>query len=383
LGIHLLQIEHLVLFVLFTLLAVSNSRMQKRLGGVDWFSLYNVCLIFAASAVVFRGSLPRGVSIVGADLFFAISYFLLYLCVAKLFGNKKYFFYLEASLVLIALIPLLEFGVIHPETKLRLIVLSLVLGCQQGLIALFLLRLENRQFRIAASPLAMMLAGLFLSNAVRIAGILYIGAPSDYLQAGGFLEGILIANSCLQCGAVVAYVWMTATLLRNELEVQALTDPLTGLLNRRAMEAQAEKALATCRGSKLSVSVVILDLDGFKEINDSLGHLYGDAMLIQVANCLRLGVRKDDLLGRFGGDEFVVLLPGTGTREATEMAERLRVSLATLQPVHQRTTSSITASFGVAHGSGAAVNWDELMAKCDQALYAVKKDGGNGVRVEA
>ena len=378
-GIHLLQIEHLVLFVLYTLLAVLHSRMQKKIKGIDWFPFYNVSLLLSASAVVLRGSMPDAVSIVGADLFFAISYFLLFLALQKLFGRNIYFFYIEASLVLLAIFPLLEFGVIHPDTKVRLIALSLILGLQQALIALYLFRIENRSFRIAASPLAITAAGLFVTNAVRIGGILHWGAPSDYLRAGGFLEGILISNSCLQCGAVVAYVWMTATLLRNELEVQALTDPLTGLLNRRAMESKAEWELAQCKESGASVSVITIDLDGFKQINDSLGHIHGDAALVQVANCLRMGVRKGDLLGRPGGDEFVVLLPYTAMQEGREIAERLRVSLETLEMVHDGTASRLSASFGLAELEGATGGWDALMAKCDQALYAVKKSGGNRV----
>jgi len=379
LGIHLLQIEHLVLFVLYTLLAVLHSRMQKKRKGVDWFSLYNVSLLLAASAVVLRGSMPNAVSIVGGDLFFAISYFLLFLALQELFGRNAYFFYVEASLVLISIFPLLEFGVIHPDTKIRLIALSLILGLQQVLIALYLFWIKDRSFRIAASPLAMMATGLFVTNAVRVAGVLYLGAPSDYLRAGGFLEGILISNSCLQCGAVVAYVWMTATLLRNELEVQALTDPLTGLLNRRAMESKAEWELAKCRESGGSVSVITIDLDGFKQINDSLGHIYGDAALVQVADCLRIGARKGDLLGRPGGDEFVVLLPHTAIEEGNEIAERLRVSLETLEVMHGGTASRLTASFGLAQLEDEAAGWDELMAKCDRALYAVKKSGGNRV----
>jgi diguanylate cyclase (GGDEF)-like protein len=379
LGIHLLQIEHLVLFVLYTLLAVLHSRMQKKVQGIDWFPLYNVSLLLAASAVVLRGSMPDAVSIVGADLFFAISYFLLFLSLQKLFGRNAYFFYIEASLVLIAIFPLLEYGVIHPDTKIRLIALSLILGLQQALIALYLFWIEDRSYRIAALPLGVMAAGLFVTNSVRVAGILYWGAPSDYLRAGGFLEGILISNSCLQCGAVVAYVWMTATLLRNELEVQALTDPLTGLLNRRAMESKAEWELAKGKKSGASVSVIMIDLDGFKEINDSLGHSYGDAALVQVANCLRMGVRKGDLLGRPGGDEFVVLLPYTAIQEGREIAERLRVSLETLEVVHAGVTSYVTGSFGLAQQECATAGWDALMAKCDQALYAVKKSGGNRV----
>jgi diguanylate cyclase (GGDEF)-like protein len=376
-GIHLLQIEHLVLFVLYTLLAVVNSRLHKRIKGTDWFSLYNLSLLLAASAVVLRGLIPDFLSIVGADLFFAIAYFFLFLSLKELFGGKIYFVYLQATLVLLAAVPLVEYGVIDPNTKIRLIALSLILGTQQGLIALFLLRIDNRQFRIAASPLAMMTVGLFLTNFVRIAGVFYLGAPSNYLQAGAFLEGILISNSCLQCGAVVAYVWMSAALLRHELELQASTDPLTGLLNRRAIERKAEQELVIGKAANAWVSAIIIDLDGFKQINDSLGHSYGDATLVAVANCLRQGVRRKDFLARLGGDEFVVLLPDTSIMEATEIAERLRASIETLEVVYGEIPLKITGSFGLAQIQSAISDWDQLILKCDQALYAVKKLGGN------
>ena len=200
---------------------------------------------------------------------------------------------------------MVEWGSIHPNTKTRLIAYSIVLGLATGAHGLCRLpTADDDPADSRRSPVAIMLALLALTNLVRILGVYHYGAPADYLKAGAFLGWIVIITSCLQCGAMVGYVWMTAALLRNDLEVQASTDPLTGLLNRRAIEREAEPMLAGCRQLASPACAILIDLDGFKQINDRFGHGCGDATLIEVAACLQREMRKTDLLARLGGDEF-------------------------------------------------------------------------------
>ena len=210
-------------------------------------------------------------------------------------------------------------------SQVRRIAYSFVLGLQQAHIALFLYLEGRGPLRITAGSMAFMLATLSIANFIRIMGVGHSGAPRNYLTAGPFLAWIVIVNSCLQGGDMVAYVWMTAALLRRELEVQPSTDPLTGLLNRRALELGAEEQILNGNRTHSPISAIVLDLDGFKRANDSFGHHCGDAMLLAISSCLQRAMRPQDLLARIGGDEFAILQPDTTYGGATEIANRLRV----------------------------------------------------------
>lgn len=182
----------------------------------------------------------------------------------------------------------------------------------------------------------------------------------------------------------VEHETLTAELVasRAELEYRARHDGLTGLLTRTEFRHAADRALAlTCRTGR-PASVVLVDLDLFKQVNDNWGHPTGDAVLVAVANVLQAGVRTTDLVGRLGGEEFIVLLPSTDLQAALALAEHLREQVGALScpPV----TVPISASLGVAslavpsdtpHG----LLHDRLYAAADAALYAAKRRGRNRV----
>jgi diguanylate cyclase (GGDEF)-like protein len=171
---------------------------------------------------------------------------------------------------------------------------------------------------------------------------------------------------------LVAFVWMTAARLHHDLEVQALTDPLTGLLNRRAIEMFAKRTIASrARGSQ-PVAAILVDLDDFKRINDSFGHLCGDNMLIAVSRCIEENLRPGDMLARLGGDEFVILLNETDIEGANIIAGRVRSAIEQLRIQYERNEVSATASFGVGQLNDAAEGWKELLLSCDRALYVEK-----------
>ena len=376
-DIHTLHVEHVVLLAVFTLLSVANSQVHKGMKGIHWFSLYNLFALLGAVSVALRGGIPDILSIVLGNMFVVVGYSLCFLSVAELVGRRNWQLYLQAVLVLVAALTMIQTGYVHPDTRNRLIAYSAVLFCQQFQIALMLLRKKIGSANIASYSMGAMLAGLALSNVIRIAGVTIQGVPQDYLKSGPFLAWIVVANSCLQCGAMVAYVWLTASLLRVVLEVQAATDPLTGLLNRRAFEAESEKKFAESRFANQPISAVIIDLDDFKVINDTFGHHSGDATLVTVAKCLQNEMRKEDLLARIGGDEFAVVLPNTSLDAAQTIAERLRLSIQQARIDVGGKQTGLTASLGVAESHGTSESWDQLLICCDHALYKVKHEGGN------
>lgn len=371
-DIHTLHVEHAVFLALYTILTIANSWLYKGMKGVHWFSLYSLAVFLGATAVALRGHIPDLISIVLGNLLVVLGYAFLFFSLADFLNRKTSQLYIQAGLLVFTVITMLQYGWIRPNTGKRLIAYSFVLGCQHAMIAYFLIRNRVHQLRIPIISMALSLAGLCLANLVRIVGVMFQGAPSNYLNAGPFLAWILILNSCLQWGAMISFVWMTAGMLRGQLELQAATDPLTGALNRRGIELAAEKNILICQKDSLPLSAIVIDLNGFKRINDTFGHHCGDATLIAVASCLKQNLRPDDVLARIGGDEFAVLLPRTTRTQATAIIEFLRESIASTDVLYGKIQTRVTASFGLAELQSCASNWEDLFKKCDKALYEEK-----------
>ena len=163
-----------------------------------------------------------------------------------------------------------------------------------------------------------------------------------------------------------------------QIQQQALTDALTGCYNRRSFEMQLDRDLQMARRQHQPLSLAMLDLDRFKQLNDSAGHDAGDAALRKLADCFKQELRGVDSAARFGGDEFAVILPQAYSEGATVVAERLR---ARIERIHIPGFGNLSASIGIAtfpsHGSSRA----ELVVAADAALYGAKRAGRNRVCV--
>ncbi len=153
-------------------------------------------------------------------------------------------------------------------------------------------------------------------------------------------------------------------------------DPLTGLYNRRAFLERARQIADLARRHGFPLSMLILDVDRFKRINDSAGHAVGDEVLRRLGEVVRRALRRTDIAARFGGDEFVVLLPYTDVPGAREAAERIRRRVRTLEG-----PARFTVSVGVATVAGADALIENLLTRADRALYRAKEEGRDRVAV--
>jgi len=189
-------------------------------------------------------------------------------------------------------------------------------------------------------------------------------------------------------GAIQSYVGIlsdiTALKLHEaELERIALYDPLTGVANRRLLEERLDQALAQARRRGSRVALMVLDLDGFKAVNDQYGHEAGDRLLVEVCRRLALCLRQTDTLSRIGGDEFVLLLSDLDTTDDTPWQDVVRRVLQTVaQPVPDGAhTLHVSCSLGVALFPDEDLGPDALMRHADQAMYEAKQAGKNGYRL--
>jgi diguanylate cyclase (GGDEF)-like protein/PAS domain S-box-containing protein len=171
--------------------------------------------------------------------------------------------------------------------------------------------------------------------------------------------------------------------LQSHLEDMANTDSLTGLSNRQYFMHQAEKEFTRARRYARPLSVVMIDVDHFKSINDRYGHAVGDIVLREVSAICQCSLRGTDVLGRVGGEEFVLLLPDTPQANAIYVAERMREQLEKTPVQVENLVISITASFGVASLLDADINFNDILERADVAMYHAKHEGRNKVKSAA
>jgi len=167
------------------------------------------------------------------------------------------------------------------------------------------------------------------------------------------------------------------TTIMEGLRLQAAIDPLTKAWSRSRWQEDGKALVAQARLKQGTIALILADLDEFKQVNDSRGHLAGDAVLEDFSLTCRKNLRAEDIFGRFGGDEFVIILPGCSREEAEALAERLRRAVASMAAGEG--DIRVTASFGVVVDQTGSLGLDDLVRKADEALYAAKNAGGNRV----
>lgn len=200
--------------------------------------------------------------------------------------------------------------------------------------------------------------------------------------------GILVAiTSALSLGllllALPPVVLLQRSLMHQQLQAAARTDAKTGLLNASAWQREADTELSRAQRTHDPVALLLIDIDHFKRVNDTHGHLMGDQVLVGVANTLCHQLRDYDVVGRFGGEEFTVLLPGADTVEACRVAERLRGRVRRLAVPAEEGTVTVTVSVGVALFRTHGQDLLELLAAADLALYRAKSSGRDRVCLPA
>ena len=212
----------------------------------------------------------------------------------------------------------------------------------------------------------------------------YLVVQEDEAQAVAPLKRILIANLLICFVATLLVVAITLFLIRGyqeRIEHMAHTDKLSGLPNREMGDIQWEMAIHNAVRFNEKLSIVLIDIDHFKQINDRYGHLAGDIIIREFSKLLKEHTRGGDIVSRWGGEEFLVTLVGTGLQEAVEWSERLREALLKYQFKVNEKTINVSASFGVAQMYGIQTK-EAMFKRVDEALYQAKTQGRNRVVCE-
>jgi diguanylate cyclase (GGDEF)-like protein len=329
-------------------------------------------ILFAAAALVgLRGRAPELITFVVPYVLLPVGIYVTYL------GSQRFFGVTPAVHRWLAVLPIIAafaywFTLVAPNAQLRIMLMSLLLGVVFALHAHLIYRQAPRSF---SSWLG--LSVLLCAIAIQVLRLVTAwerphdtsafdpsSPQSTYIASGAFV--VLLFN--------ISLVLMATDRLRLEFEHLASHDSLTNAFTRRYMNDAFQRELERCRRHGHVTSLLLIDIDHFKEINDSYGHQHGDKVLIEFVAQVEALLRRPDQLGRFGGEEFMLLLPETPLNEALVVAERIRAMVE-----QSRATPRFTISIGVTSRRDDTDTLDTMLSRADAALYQAKAKGRNRV----
>lgn len=286
------------------------------------------------------------------------------------------------ALTFIALIVLLNvwLRILSPEPSTRAMINAILFSLGYAACAReLLIRVEQPQ-RTAYWLTGLSFASMAALMIVRLVVIGFIH-EGDYghfedigINQATFLLGILI-QLCVTFG----FVLMINYRLIADIQRIAWQDGLTGVFNRRRLEEEAARLVMRCRRTGDALTVMMLDVDRFKLVNDRFGHQTGDEVLRRLAAVAQASIRTDDYLARYGGEEFCILLLGTSEEDALSLAERLRRNFEQTEIRYSNQIVHSTVSIGVADSTHVGLDFTALVAAADAALYSAKEHGRNRV----
>jgi len=375
-----------LLTALVTAVLYAVWHFNKNIPGLRLWVLSFLCSSVFTVSLLLRSWLPEVLGVVISQGFVALGAYLCLLA-GRMYMGRRPFSHLYAVAALGALLALsVVFTEVYPHVGMRFVLMGLGSGVCYLLTARTLT--AGGIHRVPARYLlagVLCLHGLFVL--LRPALFTLGGTASDDGGLGGglmasvpqfiLLEAI-VATVLLGFGALI----LTNEFITNELRHLAEVDPLTSVFNRRAFLTLLDKAVSSAQRTQTPVPVLVLDLDHFKTINDTWGHRAGDDVLRHfVALAIRC-LRKEDVMGRLGGEEFAIFLPNAGAEGAHAVAERLRVLVESQPAAAGPQSIALTVSIGIALcGQGDSAG--AVLQRADEAMYLAKQRGRNRVEMAA
>jgi len=391
LDLRTIGIIGLVLHTALTLVMLQTYVTRKTYPGFRSWTIGQACWVAASFFFYYRPVVGEIVSIVVSNALYMVFSLLIYNGLARFYGfdprMRKLTLNICMACVALGFIYWYRLGV--DDVNMRIFFQSMGLGFI-GLRAAIdpLLVAQGRRYQIQA----VISGGIGLvSIIVLVRGVIAFSAPlyTDMVNQDVLLRTVLIVSLFSMVIEVCGFITLMHARVEDELldtqaRLQELadTDSLTGLVNRRKFAQLVAHDIGLARRHGHALSLILFDLDHFKQINDVHGHAAGDAVLADVARKCREAVRQTDIVARWGGEEFAVLMPETDQEGARLMAERLREILRDLRPLEGQEIRT-TASFGVAQldAGGHGESFERLAARADACLYRAKREGRDRVCV--
>ena len=364
---------------LVLIMAAWHSGSEK---GLRHWALGNLALTMGLVLNISQGLLHHSISQILAAGLMALGLSVIWLGVRAFKGASQP----QAGPMLATLLVMLllvYFHYIHDSSLARQATVGLCLGVLALLSARELLVPARPPLRRAYwfTGSIMLLSGLGLLLRAALGGENSLVSADESAMSAGLQHATLLGVMVAQIGMAGGFILMTH--YRTIMALQQLSehDALTGTLNRRSMHDRAQALLDSALHQQLPATLVMVDADHFKRINDEFGHQTGDAVLCHLVSRIRQHMRSNDLLGRFGGEEFVLLLPGLDADDATAVAERIRLAIHNHADAISDQAVALSVSLGVAGTGLYGHDYTALVAAADSALYRAKALGRNRVEV--
>jgi len=359
----------------FALVFLGMKYMYPRLRGAGIFSLGFCASMVACALFVARDHISELASVVLANALVFTAFALFYDGTLRFFQSPR-----KADLlwIVIAFSTALQayFTIAHDRLTPRFLVAGLTFFLIRSLIAIELfLQSTGRPF-IRGFAVLMSVYAFF--GLTRIPLILFNGTPQIFLEQDALQTSSLVFNIIFVCIMGLCFLLMLSGELMAALENQSFEDVVSGALNRRGIEQKLAIELGCAKRSGVGPSVALVDIDHFKAINDTRGHAAGDKALRQIALAISSNLRNYDFLGRYGGDEFLVILPQASCQDAQRVVERIQHAIHSLSTA--KNSFPITVSVGITQAIPFEPS-DSLLARVDAALYEAKHAGRNCSRI--
>lgn len=273
---------------------------------------------------------------------------------------------------------LLYFTEVRPSHIGRTIAISAALGIIAWRAARLLHLKAPANCKLSSRVTEYVFWGVAAVTALRILGTMLF-PPAASLAAGPFNAAVFLFYSGFIIVSTLSVMWMEIESLQGDLVRSARYDALTDVYNRGTFLEEFEREVSRCARGGPAFSLAIFDLDRFKRLNDRYGHPIGDRVLKAFAEVLRADIRKHDVVGRYGGEEFALLMPNTGKETAMRVAERVRRDLEARGITVDGTRIEVTVSGGISTYGADGEDWDTLLSAADTALYEAKDAGRNRI----
>lgn len=368
-----LLLVHLCVTLLTTALVAASANYADSPPELRWWAAGNVCVSLGVVMSLVETLPPLLTSVAGYGVIaFGLA---LVLRGLRVYGASTLPWPAIAAITAVALLVPWYYTVLAPSRAARLVFSGFYFGALDLWCAAAIARHGGwRVNAIAVTGFVALGLALLLRGVHMLCGA-GLSDPANALMMGVTALVIPLAQICIAFGLIVMVMWRYAERLRR----LSTLDTLTGTLNRAGLELQGKRVgLRAQRGGR-SLAVVMIDVDHFKSINDSHGHLVGDEVLRHLSALLRLELRPHDVLARFGGEEFVLVLDDLSLADALALAERLRARIASTEVALADAVVRFTASLGVAGSVRHGYDLIRLISAGDAALYQAKRDGRNRV----
>jgi diguanylate cyclase (GGDEF)-like protein len=349
--------------------------MNRHLHGTGSFALGFFSGFLGCVLIVVRGSVPNFASVVVGHFLIFSAFVLFYRGILLFFRSPRTTHFLWTS-VAVALLLLMYFSMADDRIAPRIVIVSLVLFLSRGLIAVELFRQAGQ--RAILNIFAILMAVYAAFGAGRSLVTLLHGPPYDLMQTSRFQTPSLVVNLLFICIIGLFFLLMLSSELVAIVEAQSLHDHVSGALNRRGIDQRLALELVRAERNGDQLAIALIDIDHFKQINDTAGHAAGDAALRQVVEVISSRLRSYDFFGRYGGDEFLLVLPQTSCDDALRIAERMERAVSGLAV--PRFGLPITLSIGLTFATPRETAIS-MLARADVALYNAKRAGRNCTRI--